>query len=53
MVLEVDKINSNVPFSHFDLEIIWKSIDKLEEFNKISFFTRLFGNIIIKSMRKI
>lgn len=38
MMLEVDEINSNVLFSHFDLEVIRKSADKLEEFNKMASF---------------
>lgn len=37
-MLEVDEINSNVSFSHFDLEVIRKSADKLEESNEMAFF---------------
>ena len=37
-MLEMDEINSNVSFSHFDLEVIRKSADKLEESNEMAFF---------------
>lgn len=55
-MLEMDEINSNVSFSHFDLEVIRKSADKLEESNEMaSFFLMIIWTQAqyIISVRKI